>query len=303
MRIGIQEAIQRIRDGEVVAIPTETVYGLAASIHCSEAIDRIYTLKGRPAKNPLIIHASSFEEVCLLAQGSLKEGAALAEAFWPGAMTLVLPAAPNIPEKVRAGLPTAAFRIPEHPLTLNLLRAIGPLAAPSANMSGRPSSTAPSHVETDFGADFPVLDGGVCTRGLESTILGMHEGEWKILRLGSIPPEAFKSVLGYIPEVGNQVLCPGQLYRHYAPQAHLVLSEEYVPCEAIVGYSNRHYPERHPLFSLGHSDNPIAVSQSLYDTLRQLDQRNISSAWVDMRIPKSGLWLTIAERLQKAAAS
>lgn len=307
MHIDISTAVQMIKEGEVIAIPTETVYGLAAGLHQEQAVEKIFHLKNRPANNPLIIHISSLEEVQLLSCELPAEAKALAEAFWPGALTIVLPCKDNIPLNVRAGLPTAAFRIPNHPLTLNLLKAVGPIVAPSANLSGKPSATSPEHVEDDFGSDFPVLNGGVCTRGLESTILGYNAGRWEIYRLGVIPAEAFFDVLGYIPGVlklrkGENPLCPGQLYRHYAPKAHLALSKDFIPCEVIIGYSDRTYPEGYKVFYLGRSDNPMEVSQNLYGILRKLDQLKIDSAWVDMRIPTDGLWSTIMERLQKAAS-
>lgn len=308
MRIDIPEAVSLLKNGEVVAIPSETVYGLAAGLYREEAVDKIFKLKNRPLNNPLIIHTDSLEEIELLSCDFPKEARDLAEAFWPGPLTLVLPCKDNIPEKIRAGLPTAAFRIPNHPLTLKLLKSVGPVVAPSANLSGRPSATTPEHVEEDFGENFPVLDGGACIRGLESTILGYHEGSWEVYRLGAIPAEAFFDILGYIPGVlklkkGENPLCPGQLYRHYAPKAHLALSEEFVPCQVIIGYSNRKYPEGYEVLHLGHSDNPIEVSQNLYSVLRKLDQQNIDSAWVDMRIPNEGIWSTIIERLQKAAST
>ncbi len=306
MHIDISTAISLLKEGEVIGIPTETVYGLAAGLHQEKAIEKIFQLKKRPANNPLIIHTSSLEEILLLSCDVPAEAKALAEVFWPGALTIVLPCKENIPEKVRAGLPTAAFRIPNHPLTLNLLKAVGPVVAPSANLSGRPSATSPEHVEDDFGADFPVLNGGVCMRGLESTILGYHAGRWEVYRLGAIPAEAFFDVLGYIPGIlklrkGENPLCPGQLYRHYAPKARLALSKDFVPCEVIIGYSDRAYPEDYKVFYLGRSDNPLEVSQTLYGILRKLDQLKIDSAWVDMRIPTGGIWSTIIERLQKAA--
>jgi L-threonylcarbamoyladenylate synthase len=218
----------------------------------------------------------------------------------------VLPAGDQISPQIRAGLPTVAVRIPHHPLALALLEHAGPLVAPSANLSGRPSATTPGHVEEDFGSGFPVLDGGACQRGLESTILGLHDGVWEVFRLGSIPPEAFQQVLGYIPGElklgkGENPLCPGQLYRHYAPKARLFLSTDSISCEAIVGYTDRSYPKGPRFYPLGSSEDPIEVSKNLYDTLRQLDQQNISTAWVDMRIPQTGLWKTIIERLEKAA--
>lgn len=240
----------------------------------------------------------------------LPQGAeALAGAYWPGPMTLVLPILTDtIPSRARAGLPTAAFRIPAHPEALQLLAAAGPIVMPSANLSGRPSATSPEHVETDFGSDFPVIEGGACRQGVESTILTFREGLWEIIRLGAIEPDAFRVVLGYIPEVsvpqpGESPLCPGQLHRHYAPITKLILMETFpADLEGIVlGFRKAAYPKQCDIWEMGSLDSPQSVAENLYAFLRQLDECSVESAYVDMRFPRTGLWQTIAERLIKAS--
>src|SRR3984957_7402842 len=223
MRISLANACHLLTTGHLVAVPTETVYGLAAPLFNPSSIDAIFTAKGRPKNNPLILHVPNQKAVMAYAQSFPKGFNELAEAFWPGSLTLILPIDPSkIPGNARANLPTAAFRVPNHPLALDLLREVGTLVMPSANLSGRPSSTCPEHVEADFGIDFPILDGGPCKQGLESTIL-IYQSQWEIIRLGALEPEIFTEVLGYTPEIagldkmGNP-LCPGQLYRHYAPR-------------------------------------------------------------------------------------
>lgn len=310
MRITLSQAVQAIQEEQVIAVPTETVYGLAASLSSVQAIQHVFTLKGRPLINPLIIHVADTAQIYPYLSETPPFFYELVEAFWPGPMTLILPIQQDrIHSVVRANLPTAGFRIPDHPLALELLRQVGPLVMPSANLSGRPSSTTPSHVEEDFGARVPVLDGGCSIRGIESTILAYQEERWVIVRLGSLAPEDFESVLGYQPAIvhpvkgDSQPLCPGQLFRHYAPHAKLALShlEKLDSIPVILGFNEIAYPAHKQVIRMGSIDEPLEVAEHLYDCLRQLDQEQIKEAWVDMRFPRQGLWLTIAERLERAA--
>ncbi|WP_059360155.1 L-threonylcarbamoyladenylate synthase [Parachlamydia acanthamoebae] len=308
MRVLLEKACELLSQGEVVALPTETVYGLAASLRHPNAIENIFALKNRPANNPLIIHVSHYEQIYPYAQSIPPYFVKLAQHFWPGPLTLVLPIQPaTIPNTVRAGLTTAAFRIPQHPLSQAVIKQVGPVVMPSANLSGRPSATQASRVEEDFGTAFPVLDGGGCTRGLESTILYFIDNQWEIVRLGSLAPEQFQPILGYQPVIRQETnqakpLCPGQLYRHYAPQAKLLLDNKASPESIgyVLGFSDRQYPNC-KIFSLGKSDNPEQVAENLYDTLRSLDDAKIQCIWVDSDFPQKGLWLTISERLKRAS--
>lgn len=296
---------------EVVAIPTETVYGLAAPLASPQAIERVFELKKRPANNPLIIHIADRSHLTVFARELPPGTQALIDRFWPGPLTLVLPAVPStVPEGARAGLPTAAFRMPDHEVTLEILRQVGPLVAPSANPSGSPSATSPRHVEEDFGDVVPVVDGGVCPAGVESTIVLFCDGLWKIGRLGALTAEQLATVLGYAPEVVSakvkeQPLCPGSLYRHYAPEAKLVLgSEEYsgaIPL--VVGFSDRNYPGAERVLAMGKSTDPDEVLHHLYETLRLLDRIGATQAWVDIDVPHTGLWATYLERIRRAASS
>lgn len=310
MRITIEKAAELLNAGEVVAVPTETVYGLAASLKYPQAISQVFSLKGRPSNNPLIVHLSSSADLSRYAHNFPPHTFELTKIFWPGPLTLVLPAIIEIiPETVRARLPTAAFRVPSHPMAQKLLSLTGPLVMPSANLSGSPSATDPMHVEADFGVDFPVVDGGSCTQGVESTILCWQAGKWVIARLGALAPESFFSVLGYCPQVvdtkqgAKSPICPGQLYRHYAPKAHLILTKRTPDnCQGVlIGFSDRHYPGGCRLLSLGDSQIPEQAAERLYAVLRQLDQEGIAEAWVDVDLPDEGLWLTLKERLSKAA--
>lgn len=207
---------------------------------------------------------------------------------------------------MRSGLPQVAFRMPSHPIARELLELVSPLVAPSANVSGKPSGTKVEHIENDFGSLLPVIDGGASTYGLESTIIACIDGVWKIARVGSITKEALSKLLGYDLETvatTNKPICPGQLFRHYAPKAALTLSKDVSLADVIVGYSDRQYNSHATLFSLGSSKNPEEVSFNLYNTLRLLDLANVTTAYVDIDIPNNGLWGSILERLQKAAAS
>ncbi len=310
MRISIEHAIHLLQSGQVVAIPTETVYGLAAALSQPKAITEIFALKGRPANNPLIVHLADATAVKGYVPEVPPDFSKLAAAFWPGPLTLVLPSVTDkIPNTVRAGLTTTAFRIPSHALTRQLLAHTGPLVMPSANMSGRPSATCVEHVEIDFGSHFPVLDGGHCTKGVESTILLWRDGAWDVIRLGAIAPEDFFPILGYTPQVAKVAegtktpLCPGQLYRHYAPQAQLELERHFSEHHAgvVIGFEDRIYPQGCRLIPLGQSTQPEVAMQRLYAVLRRLDQEGIKHAWVDSNFPTQGLWLTLQERLSKAA--
>lgn len=311
MHVNLSEAIHRLKNGEVVAIPTETVYGLAACLDQIPAIEHIFALKKRPAENPLIVHVADQHQLKDYVQDFPPDFDRLAKTFWPGSLTLILPCqTDHIPSIVRAGLPTTGFRMPQHPVTIELLRKTGPLVMPSANLSGRPSATRPEHVEEDFGLSFPVLDGGPCQKGVESTILYFKDNQWVIVRLGAISPEDFQSVLGYQPVVmlknpKEKPLCPGQLFRHYAPRAKLMLGNPEALSQAkfILGFKERNYPAHCKIIWLGSLHSPEEVAENLYQALRQLDIEGASQAWVDMNFPQEGLWSTIAERLSRAGES
>ncbi len=298
-------ASELLNNGEVVAVPTETVYGLAASLKHPKAIEKIYLLKGRPANNPLIIHVSSVRDVVPFVKQLPPEFESLTAAFWPGPLTLVVPIiSETIPTVARAGLQTAAFRAPKHPLAQEVIAKTGPLVMPSANLSGKPSATTAEHVKEDFGADFPVLDGGPCVQGMESTVMRYHENQWEIIRLGCIAAEEIEIVLGYVPRYtqgdGKKPACPGQLYRHYAPKAKLHLTRHFSKnMKTIIGYEGRVYPEGSRTFILG--ENIKEILANLYATLRRLDQEGIQEAWVDLNVSDGGQWVTLVERLTKAS--
>jgi L-threonylcarbamoyladenylate synthase len=216
------EAAAWIRKGELVAFPTETVYGLGASIFDAAAIQKIFTTKGRPQDNPLIAHISSLEQVDAIAEKPPACFWELANVFFPGPLTLVLKKKPTVPDSVSKGLDTLAIRMPAHPIALQLIREVGePLVAPSANLSGRPSSTCIEHVLRDFeGKIAAIVDGGPCRYGMESTVVDLVSFERPtLLRFGALQKEAIEEVLGHEIAVYTQgpKSAPGMRYRHYAP--------------------------------------------------------------------------------------
>lgn len=311
MKINIDEAKALLEHGKVVAIPTETVYGLAAHSENLEAVATIFALKGRPLHNPLILHIGSPDECFRYAASKPGGLESLISAFWPGPLTVVVPIKEQlILPAVRANLPTAAFRMPNESHTLELLQRISPLVAPSANISGSPSATKREHVEHDFGSDFPVLDGGTCQHGVESTIVILKDDLWQVARLGAISQESLAETLGYVPKLSavnrDAPVCPGQLLAHYAPKARLVLSDRlFAECPnklpVVVGFSNRQYPGAVRIFELAQTEDASMAAHRLYHVLRQLDQEHIKEAWVDMRFADTGLWKTVKERLHRAA--
>ena len=310
MRISLSETIKQLRNGQVVAVPTETVYGLAALPSHGSAVQQIFALKGRPANNPLIIHIKDHKECQKYLLETPPHFELLTSHFWPGPLTLVLPIIEEkIPTVIRSGLKTAAFRMPRHPYCLELLDQLNAFVAPSANLSGKPSSTRVEHIENDFGSHFPVLDGGPSVCGVESTILSFHEEKWQLARHGAISQESIAAILGYTPQIQQKTstpICPGQLFNHYAPKAKLFLSKApYASCSLkspyVLGYKDRDYSGAKKVISLGKSFAPEEVAFQLYDSLRILDLENIEEAWVDINIPNDGLWQTIFERLLRAS--
>lgn len=302
-RTGIARAAGLLAKGQVVAIPTETVYGLAGDARNGDAVAAIYAAKGRPSFNPLIVHVPDLDTARTIA-GLSPQAEALAAAFWPGALTLVLGlrADAGIASLVTAGLDTVAIRVPAHPVAQALLRLTGPLAAPSANASGRISPTSAAHVlDPDGGLDgriAAVLDAGPCAVGLESTIVGWVEGCPTLLRPGGIPAEAIAAVLG-APLAGHTPgatpNAPGQLTSHYAPNAPLRLNA----ATPAPGETHIAFAAPGP-FSLSETGDLAQAAARLFDTLRRADREGRPIAVAP--IPDHGLGAAINDRLRRAAA-
>lgn len=307
-----------LRGGGVVAVPTETVYGLAAAILHPGAVRRIFMIKGRPADNPLIVHVGSFTQLRSLVT-EIPAALVRLRKFWPGPLTVVLPAnRQRVPAVVRAGLATVAVRVPAHPVMRRLIRAVGPIAAPSANPSGRPSPTTVVHVEQDWGRDFPVLPGGTARHGVESTVISLTAKGWRLLRHGAISREALTRVLRQPEAVAGRekFRSPGQRYRHYAPRAWLILCgrrRQVVAlalrkrAEAVLGFDDSlalpaiRGGNRATLISLGARNRPAANLRRLYAALRKIDEKSFKRIIVDLDFDTAGLGATLRERLERAA--
>lgn len=299
----IAEAAAVLRAGGLVAVPTETVYGLAARADSEAAVAAIYRAKGRPDFNPLIVHVASLAAARDLAEFDAR-ALRLADAFWPGTLTLVLPLKIGAPiaRAVTAGLPTIALRCPAHAAMRALLQAAGlPLAAPSANRSGAVSPTSAAHVAASLGAKVPlVLDGGLCDAGIESTIVALREaGQWQLLRPGPITEAEISAVLGASALAVNdgKVEAPGQLASHYAPGKPLRLeAREAAADEFLIGFG-----EIAGAASLSVSGDLGEAAARLYACLHQAaaaPQPRIAVA----AVPDRGIGAAINDRLRRAAA-
>ncbi|MEM9853178.1 MAG: L-threonylcarbamoyladenylate synthase [Pseudomonadota bacterium] len=294
---GIARAADLLRRGELVAFPTETVYGVGADARNETAVGKIFEAKGRPRFNPLIVHVKSLEAARAFVDFP-PWAETLAEAFWPGSLTMVLPGLGRLPGVVSAGRPSLALRVPDHPLAAALLAEVdAPLAAPSANPSGRVSPTTADHVFDGLsGKIAAVLDGGKTDIGVESTIVG-GEGP-RLLRPGGIAREALEAVLGCVLEDmvgGGAVLAPGQLASHYAPNVAVRLNALSArPGEVFLGFGPRRGDQ-----SLSDTGDLAEAAARLFSALRELEKlgRPIAVA----PIPETGLGLAINDRLRRAA--
>jgi L-threonylcarbamoyladenylate synthase len=301
----IDEAASLLRSGGVVAIPTETVYGLAALASNADAVASVFAFKGRPSINPLICHVSSPEMAARHAIVT-PEARSLMDAFWPGPLTIVAPkrADGGICEAVSAGLPSIALRMPAHPVAIEIIeRSGGPVAAPSANVSERLSPTTAEHVLRSLGDRIDlIIDGGRCEKGIESTILMQHETGWRLLRPGPIEPSQLESFTGPLMRTKDHptLLAPGMMRRHYAPDARLRLNaREAFEGEAFLAFGEP--PEgvvAHATLSASGSLEEAA--SNLFAMLRYLDAHH--SAIAVAVIPDDGIGEAINDRLKRAAA-
>jgi L-threonylcarbamoyladenylate synthase len=304
----IQIASEIICGGGLVAMPTETVYGLAGDATCDQAVAKIFAAKNRPTFNPLIIHVASSSAAQKFAVWN-DRAQKLAAQFWPGPITMVLPQQSNSPisKLASAGLSTIAIRVPSHPLALQLLQACGkPLAAPSANKSGDISPTDPRHVQKSLGGSIDaILDGGACAIGLESTVIDLTSGQSVILRLGGLPIDAIRQCIGDVAKFDQSadqpIKSPGQLLRHYAPSIPLRIGcDNPQPNEALLAFGPDVPDGFKAVLNLSVGADLIAAAANLYKFLHQLDDAQYSGI-ATMPIPQSGLGLAINDRLSRAA--
>jgi L-threonylcarbamoyladenylate synthase len=317
----ISKAVAILNAEELVAIPTETVYGLAGNIFSKKAIQLIFETKNRPFFNPLIVHIHSAEQLPEIVRYIPEKAKLLTDAFWPGPLTLVLPKQSTIPDIITAGKDTVAVRVPNHPMTLALLNRLDfPLAAPSANPFGSISPTTAKHVNDYFkDAIQMVLDGGPCHRGIESTIIGFKGDDPIIYRLGSTSIEAIEAIVGPIA-IKNTVTEPNQSQKEHAPEAPGMLERHYAPSTVTVLVNDiseelkKHKNKRIGVLAfhsaIDHDSiafkiivskrkDLLEAASKLYDALHQLDKQNLDLIIVE-RFPNFDLGKTINDRLQRA---
>lgn len=308
----ILQAAALLRDGAVVGIPTETVYGLAANAFDPAAVLRVFEVKGRPSFDPLIVHVADPSHVASLVRTLPESAETLMAKCWPGPLTLVLPKLPQVPDIVTSGLDAVAVRMPSHPMARTLLSMLEfPLAAPSANPFGYVSPTTAQHVADQLGAKIPyILDGGPCEVGVESTILGYQiesGSDWTLLRAGGVPLETLEGIVGpiAIARPTSRPSAPGMLDSHYAPRTPLLLGD--IPTLLTAHQGRRvavlafrtEYPEA-PTTVLAPDGDLRTAARTLFGALRTLDASD-AEVIIAERVPNEGLGRAINDRLARAA--
>ena len=320
----IAEAAAILRRGGLLGIPTETVYGLGANALDEEAVLHIFEAKGRPQDNPLILHVPGADWLERYCRDIPPEAYTLAERFWPGPLTMILPRRDNVPLRTTGGLDTVGVRCPDHPMTLAIIREAGiPVAAPSGNTSGRPSPTTAQHMLEDMDGKIDgIVDGGPCAVGVESTIIDLTVTPPRLLRPGGLPLEALEEVLGEVAvdkavrqklADGEKAKAPGMKYRHYAPKAPVTVitgtpgaSAAYIAAHLTAGCGIICFDEYAPLFEghiihrLGPAADKLAQAQHVFDALRTFDDTDVPEIFAQCP-DESGLGLAVSNRLKKAA--
>ena len=319
----VEQAAASLRAGLPVALPTETVYGLAANAFDPQAVASVFAAKGRPSHNPVIVHVASLELARLCTEGWPHPADALARAFWPGPLTLVLPKASNIPSSVCAGGHTVGLRWPSHPFIQAVIRACGfPLAAPSANLSSRISPTTAEHVRASLGGRIPlIIDGGPCGVGIESTVIDLSVHPPHVLRPGVIHEESLRAVLGDVQTgpgmAGETFRSPGLLEKHYAPRAALRVSSwtstpdlcaqlavlaPGVPRASTCILAHTQIPSAEGFLRVSViPHDPEAYARALYAELHHCDDEG-ALLIIAEQVPNTAEWQAVSDRLRRAAA-
>lgn len=310
----LQMAAEILSANELIAIPTETVYGLAANAFSPEAVAKIFKTKNRPSFNPLILHTASLEQAQEFVQDIPEKAKKLAKEFWPGPLTMLFYKKSVVPELVTAGLPRVAVRIPGHPVTQQLLQQLPfPLAAPSANPFGYVSPTRPEHVNDQLGEKIKyILDGGPCKVGIESTIVGFEEGQVVVYRFGGLSIESLEKVVGpvaHLPHSSSRPQSPGMLKSHYAPGKKVIIGDVSQLISQIgkekagsLSLKKRYneIPDSHQVI-LSPSGDLQEAAAGLFEALRYLDNLPITYIFAEP-MPDHGLGRAINDRLKRAAA-
>lgn len=321
---GLKTAAEILKNGGLVAIPTETVYGLAANALDGAAVAKIFRAKGRPMDNPLIVHIGKFDEIYPLVRSVPEKAKALAEAYWPGPLTIILPKSDIIPDEVSAGLDTVAVRMPSHPTAHEIIELSGcPLAAPSANSSGLPSPTTAQHVMDDMdGKIEAIVDGGESAVGIESTVVTLATDVPRLLRPGGITHAQLEAVLGHVDidpavlaqlEEGVKPASPGMKYKHYSPKAEVFIVKGSLPSfrfnidsvkqdgDMALCFSGEENDMPIPCLPFGNEENSLEQAHFLFADLRKFDELGAKRVFV--RAPsQEGVGLGVYNRLLRAAA-
>jgi L-threonylcarbamoyladenylate synthase len=311
----LQTLFNTLNANEVAAIPTETVYGLAANGLSEVAVKKVFELKKRPSFNPLILHIGHQNDLLKYAEYVPPKAEKLIEIFWPGPLTLILPKKEIVPNIVTSNHPTVAIRMPNHPKTLELLKSLNyPLAAPSANPFGQISPTTPEHVFRYFGNLIPILDGGPCQNGIESTIIGFENKEPIIYRYGAISQEEIEAQIGNVRVLNkenHQPVAPGMLLKHYAPKTKSLLSHNILNAiETIesdnIGIlafkENYTHPKIKQIEILSETGNLKEAAQNLYQKLHQLDRLDLDFIIIES-VPDFSYGKSINDRISRAVIS
>ena len=284
----LEKYVNLLKSGDIVAFPTETVYGLGADARNPDAIKKVFEIKGRPSDNPLIIHIASRDSVIDFAIEIPEAAEKLMDTFWPGPLTLIFKKKPDVLDIITGGLSTVALRWPSHPISQNLIAQTGPLVAPSANTSGKPSPTKPEHVKDDFGDGFPVIQAGETQIGLESTVLDVSEEPFKIYRPGYVGKSEIEKIAGqevifFERGADSETRSPGTKYTHYSPQAKVrwLKKEEKATVNNTMYLFHDKNPEMvsdHIIFYRG---NYQRMAHELFDRFRQADHQDIGQVVVE----------------------
>ncbi|MEJ5264263.1 MAG: L-threonylcarbamoyladenylate synthase [Bacteroidales bacterium] len=303
----IQKAAEYIRGGRLVAFPTETVYGLGANALDSIAVARIFELKQRPSFDPLIVHIASVDEIYSLISSNDERILKLAEKFWPGPLTIVLPKSTRIPDIVTSGLPTVGIRIPHHPIALALIKqAQVPIAAPSANRFGKVSPTTAQHVRKHLpGVDF-ILDGGKTQVGIESTIIKLNDKGFDILRNGVITREEIEKVVPYAPETRDSktIIASGMMLSHYSPDKPIFILSDKFKLEkekaGLISYTGKHTEGYKKVIRVSQNGDLLEYAANLFAAIHQLEESDVEFI-VAEPVAEVGIGMAIMDRLKKAA--
>lgn len=320
----LDQVSELLQAGKLVIFPTETVYGIGANAYNKNAVEQIFTAKGRANDNPLIVHIADFSDLEAITEPATAMEQALMDAFMPGPFTLILKKKAMIPDNVSAGLDTIGVRMPANPIAHALIQAAKiPIAAPSANLSGRPSGTRVADIYDEFDGNVAaIIDGGDTEIGIESTVVKVIDGIPTILRPGKVTPMDIKEVVGVVKidehifkKAEGIVASPGMKYKHYAPQSNCLLvysddeemqialvNEHLVPNTIVIGFEeHRNRIRCHQFYAHGHKGHEEEISHSIFQLLRQVDQQHPAKIIIE-GVKKEGLGLAIMNRLIRAAS-